>query len=117
MEEWAADFIKQTGVKIMIGKGGMGDKTAAACREHGALHCIYPGGCAVLGALQVEKIEGVHWRELGMPECVWVLKVREFGPLIVTIDTQGNNLYTESKALYASRKQACMAGILPISPI
>jgi L(+)-tartrate dehydratase beta subunit len=38
-----------------------------------------------------------------MPECVWVLRVREFGPLIVTVDTQGNNLYTESKALYASR--------------
>ena len=114
MEEWAADFIKQTGVRIMIGKGGMGDKTAAACREHGAIHCVYPGGCAVLGALQVEKIEGVYWRELGMPECVWVLKVREFGPLIVTIDAQGNNLYTESKALYASRKQACMEGISPI---
>jgi len=105
MEEWAADFIKQTGVKIMIGKGGMGDKTAAACREHGAIHCVYPGGCAVLGALQVEKIENVYWRELGMPECVWALRVREFGPLIVTIDTQGNNLYAQSKALYNSRKQ------------
>ena len=111
MEEWAADFIRQTGVKIMIGKGGMGDKTAAACREHGVIHCVYPGGCAVLGALQVEKIEGVYWRELGMPECVWVLKVREFGPLIVTIDTQGNNLYTESRALYASRKPACMDSV------
>ena len=109
MEEWAADFIRQTGVKIMIGKGGMGDKTTAACREYGAIHCVYPGGCAVLGALQVEKIEGVYWRELGMPECVWVMKVREFGPLIVTIDAQGNNLYAESKALYASRKRACIA--------
>jgi L(+)-tartrate dehydratase beta subunit len=115
MEEWAADFIKQTGVKIMIGKGGMGGKTAAACREYGAIHCVYPGGCAVLGALQVEKIEGVYWRELGMPECVWVLKVREFGPLIVTIDTQGKNLYAESSALYASRKQACIASVVPSS--
>jgi len=105
MEEWAAGFIKQTGVKIMIGKGGMGDKTAAACREHGVIHCIYPGGCAVLGALQVDKIENVYWRELGMPECVWALRVREFGPLIVTIDTQGNNLYAESSALYAARKR------------
>jgi L(+)-tartrate dehydratase beta subunit len=108
MEEWAADFIARTGVKIMIGKGGMGKKTAAACREHGAIHCVYPGGCAVLGAGQVEAIDGVYWRELGMPEAVWVLRVHEFGPLIVSIDTQGNNMFAENAALYASRKTDCM---------
>lgn len=92
MEEWAADFIGKTGVKVMIGKGGMGAKTAEACRAHGAIHCVYPGGCAVLGAMQTERIEGVHWPELGMAECIWVLKVREFGPLIVTIDAAGSSL-------------------------
>ena len=111
MELWAADFIAKTGVKIMIGKGGMGSKTAAACREHGAIHCVYPGGCAALGAAQVEKIEGVYWKELGMPEALWVMKVREFGPLIVSIDTRGNNMFAENAALYASRKEACMKGI------
>ena len=115
MEEWAAEFIKQTGVRIMIGKGGMGDKTAAACRKHGVIHCIYPGGCAVLGALQVERIEGAYWRELGMPECVWVMKVRKFGPLIVNIDTRGNNMFAESAALYASRKTACTDSVFPLS--
>jgi len=112
MEEWAADFIARTGVKLMIGKGGMGGKTAAACREHKALHCVYPGGCAVLGASQTEKVTGVYWRELGMPECVWVMQVREFGPLMVSIDTQGNNLFAENTALYASRKAACMKPII-----
>lgn len=114
MEEWAAEFIKQTGVKIMIGKGGMGDKTAAACRAYGAIHCIYPGGCAVLGALQVEKIEAVYWRELGMPECIWVMKVREFGPLIVSIDARGTNMFAENAALYASRKAACIESVFPL---
>jgi len=112
MEEWAADFIARTGVKIMIGKGGMGSKTAAACREHKALHCVYPGGCAVLGATQTEKVTGVYWRELGMPECLWVMQVRDFGPLMVSIDTQGNNLFAENTALYASRKPACMKPII-----
>jgi len=112
MEEWAADFIAHTGVKIMIGKGGMGSKTAAACREHKTLHCVYPGGCAVLGASQTEKVTGVYWRELGMPECLWVMQVREFGPLMVSIDTKGNNLFAENAALYASRKAACMKPII-----
>jgi len=108
MEEWAAGFVEKTGVRLMIGKGGMGDKTAAACHRHGAIHCVYPGGCAVLGAMQVERMEAVHWRELGMPECLWVMRVREFGPLIVSIDTRGNNMFAENAALYASRMEACM---------
>ena len=104
MEKWAADFIKKTGVKIMIGKGGMGEKTQAACREYGAIHCVYPGGCAVLGASQIEKIESVFWQDLGMAECLWVMKSCQFGPLIVSIDTQGNNLFLENASFYNSRR-------------
>ena len=104
MEKWAADFIKKTGVKVMIGKGGMGEKTASACRAARAIHCVYPGGCAVLGASQIEKIENVFWQELGMAECLWVMKSREFGPLIVSIDTQGNNLFAENSKYYASNR-------------
>jgi L(+)-tartrate dehydratase beta subunit len=104
MEKWAADFIKKTGVKVMIGKGGMGEKTAAACREYGAIHCVYPGGCAVLGAGQIEKTEGVFWPELGMAECLWVMKTKCFGPLIVSIDTLGNNLFADNAAYFASRR-------------
>ena len=94
MEKWAADFIEKTGVRLMIGKGAMGAATAGACREHGAIHCVYPGGCAVLGAEQVTRVETVFWQELGMPEAMWVLQVKEFGPLIVSIDVSGGNLFT-----------------------
>jgi len=104
LEKWAADFIRETGVKIMIGKGGMGEKTTAACREYGAIHCVYPGGCAVLGASQIEKIEGVFWQDLGMAECIWMMKTLQFGPLIVSIDTQGNNLFFENSAFYNQRR-------------
>ncbi|MDR1834719.1 MAG: L(+)-tartrate dehydratase subunit beta [Fusobacteriaceae bacterium] len=112
MEADAADFIRLTGVKIQIGKGGMEEKTAAACKKYGAIHCVYPGGCAVSAAARVREIKDVFWRELGMPECLWVLKVEEFGPLIVSIDTEGNNLFAENKKYYAARKEECMAPIL-----
>ena len=104
MEKWAADFIKRTGVKIMIGKGGMGEKTQIACREYGAIHCVYPCGCAVLGASQIERIESVFWQDLGMAECLWVMKSFQFGPLVVSIDTQGNNLFLENALFYNSRR-------------
>jgi len=105
MEKWAADFIKKTGVKVLIGKGAMGEKTTAACRENKAIHCVYPGGCAVLGASQIEKIETVFWQELGMAECMWVMRTNEFGPLIVGIDTQGNNLFAENSVYYAAQRE------------
>lgn len=112
MEADAAEFIKETGVRIMVGKGGMGEKTAAACKDLKAIHCVFPGGCAVLAATMVEEIEDVYWRELGMPECLWVMKVKEFGPLIVSIDTEGNNLFLDNKAYYASQKEACEKPII-----
>ncbi|MCL2196029.1 MAG: FumA C-terminus/TtdB family hydratase beta subunit [Treponema sp.] len=93
LEKWAGDFLRKTSVKIMIGKGGMGDNTAAACNELGAIHCVYPGGCAVLGASQIEKIENCIWPELGMAECMWVMRTNLFGPLIVSIDCEGNNIF------------------------
>ena len=100
MEKWAADFIKKTGVKIMIGKGGMGEATTAACKEHGAIHCVYPGGCAVLGASQIDKIENCIWSEFGMAECMWVMRTKAFGPLVVSIDTHGNNLFLENLSVF-----------------
>jgi L(+)-tartrate dehydratase beta subunit len=111
MEKWAADFIEKTDVKVMIGKGGMGEKTASACSTFSAIHCIAPGGCAVLGATQIENIEGCYWNEFGMAECLWVMKTKLFGPLIVSIDTHGNNLFTENSIYYASKRDALAKGV------
>jgi L(+)-tartrate dehydratase beta subunit len=104
MEKYEKAFIARTGVKVVVGKGGMGRETAEACREHKALHCIFPGGCAVLAATQVERIERVEWEELGMPEALWVCRVKAFGPLIVSIDTKGRNLIDENKAEFNEKK-------------
>jgi len=103
MEAAEADFIEKTGVRLIVGKGGMMDKTAEACKKFGAIHCAYPGGCAVVAAQKVEEIEAVEWMDFGMPEALWIMKVKEFGPLIVSIDTQGNNLFENNKKIFKER--------------
>ncbi|WP_298285470.1 L(+)-tartrate dehydratase subunit beta [Acidocella sp.] len=105
METFEKQFIKETGVKLVIGKGGMGPETAAGCAEHKAVHAVFPGGCAVLAATKVERIEGAEWRDLGMPETMWINKVNAFGPLIISIDTKGNNLFERNKARFNERRK------------
>ncbi|MCK0913822.1 L(+)-tartrate dehydratase subunit beta [Acinetobacter pittii] len=104
MEKFEREFIKQTGVKLIVGKGGMGPETAAGCQENVAVHAIFPGGCAVLAATLVEEIEGAEWQDLGMPETLWINRVREFGPLIISIDTKGNNLIQQNKVEFQAKK-------------
>jgi L(+)-tartrate dehydratase beta subunit len=105
MEKFERQFIAETGVKLIVGKGGMGQETQAGCREHKAVHAIFPGGCAVLAATQVEAIERAEWQDLGMPETLWVNRVKEFGPLIISIDVHGNNLIERNKAGFNARRK------------
>ena len=109
MEKAEADFLRKTGAKIIIGKGGMGPKTTQGCIDNVALHTIYPGGCAVVAAESCTEVEGVEWLDLGMPEAMWKLKVKEFGPLIVSIDSYGNNLIEDNKVRFNERKEAALA--------
>jgi L(+)-tartrate dehydratase beta subunit len=111
MEKFEREFIEQTGVKLIVGKGGMGPETAAGCMEHKAVHAIFPGGCAVLAATLVEEIEGAEWQDLGMPETLWINRVKEFGPLIISIDTKGNNLIQDNKAVFNERKKPILEKI------
>ena len=103
MEAAEAEFIEKTGVRLIIGKGGMMAKTAEACKKFGAIHCAFPGGCAVVAAQEVEEIEDVEWMDFGMPEALWIMKVKEFGPLIVSIDTNGDNLFENNTKIYKER--------------
>ncbi|KYZ77835.1 fumarate hydrolyase [Anaerosporomusa subterranea] len=113
MEKFEKEFIEQTGVKIIVGKGGMGPNTEAGCREHKALHCVFPAGCAVVAATCVEEIESQHWMDLGMPEALWVSRVKEFGPLIVSIDAEGNNIFEQNKIAFNERKNAALEALYP----
>ena len=106
MEKFEKEFVEKSGVKVIIGKGGMGPNTMEACQEHKALHAVFPGGCAVLAASEVEEIERAEWTDLGMPETLWVCRVKEFGPLIISIDTHGNNIFEENKVIFNERKDS-----------
>lgn len=110
MESIEGDFIRETGVRMIIGKGGMMEDTAAACREYGAIHCAFPGGCAVMAAERVTRIIGAEWKDLGMPEAFWEMEVSEFGPLVVSIDTRGNNLFAQKKEEFSRRMEAILSG-------
>ncbi|WP_061214530.1 L(+)-tartrate dehydratase subunit beta [Syntrophomonas wolfei] len=111
MEKYEKEFIAQTGLKLIVGKGGMGQNTVAACQEHTVIHAVFPGGCAVLAANCVEEVEAVEWLDLGMPEAMWVMRVKKFGPLIVSIDTRGNNLFEENKKAFNLKKEAIVEEI------
>ena len=113
MEKFEREFIAKTGVRLIVGKGGMGEGTMSGCKEFGAIHCVFPAGCAVVAATQVEQIESADWTELGMPETLWKCRVREFGPLIVSIDAHGNNLFEQNKIKINEKKDAALAEILP----
>lgn len=104
MEKFEKEFIRRTGVRVIVGKGGMGEGTVEACREYGAIHCVFPAGCAVVAATQVEEIERAEWMDLGMPETLWLCRIHEFGPLVVSIDAHGRNLFEENKVEFNRRK-------------
>jgi len=93
MESLESEFIKGTKVRIIIGKGGMGEETTCAMTALGAIYAAFTGGAAVLAAQKIVEVKEVEWLDLGMPEAMWLLEVRNFGPLVVAIDSKGNNLY------------------------
>ena len=111
MEKFEYEFVKLTGVRVIIGKGGMKENTERACKEFGAIHCVFPAGNAVVAATEVEEIVRAEWRDLGMPETLWNCRVKEFGPLIVSIDTQGNNMFEENKVIFNQKKDKAIEEI------
>ncbi|MEM1506895.1 MAG: FumA C-terminus/TtdB family hydratase beta subunit [Candidatus Bathyarchaeia archaeon] len=108
MEAFEHEVIEKLKVRLIIGKGGMGEKTKRAMMEHGAAYAMFTGGVAVLAAKYVKRVRDVLWMDLGMPEAVWFLEVENFGPLIIAMDSHGANLF-ERVAEEAGRR---MDGVL-----
>jgi len=97
LDRMHAEFTRRTGVRALIGKGGIGEEVAMELARLGCVYLAFTGGAAVLAAQAIEKVEKVLWLDLGTVEALWVLRVRNFGPLVVAIDTKGNNLYLHQK--------------------
>jgi fumarate hydratase class I len=101
--------IRRFGVRAVIGKGGMADKTLAACREYGAVYLHAVGGAASLIARQVEEVEAVHKTEFGLPEAFWQIRVVDF-QAVVTMDSHGGSLHKEIEARSQERLQKLISG-------
>lgn len=99
------EFIKAFKPRVIIGKGGMGKRTADAMMKYGTVYCAFTGGAAVVAANSIKRVMGVEWLDLGMPEAMWLLEVASFGPLIVAIDSSGNNLFMENLARVEDSKK------------
>ena len=98
MEIFEDKFLEKFGTNIIIGKGGMGERTEKALQKFTGVYTAYTGGAGALAADKVEEVLGVYWlEELGMPEAAWIFKVKEFGPLVVAIDSHGKSIYNELK--------------------
>jgi fumarate hydratase subunit beta len=95
MDAFENEFIKNFGVRVIIGKGGMNRRTAEAMEKYGAVYAAFTGGAAVLAAKAIKEVKRVEWFDLGMPEALWVFEVENFGPMTIAIDTHGNNLFEE----------------------
>ena len=107
-EPYQADIIRDFGLRGVIGKGGMGDKTLAACKEFGCVYFHAVGGAAQVLAECVQEVRGVSFlEEFGAPEAIWELSIVRF-PVVVTMDSHGRSLHQE---IFAS-SQAALAGRL-----
>jgi fumarate hydratase, class I len=96
-EPYQAEILKRYGVRVVIGKGGMGAKTLAGLKESGAVYLNAIGGAAQFYARCIERVDGVSLTEFGTPEAMWHLEVRDF-PAIVTMDAHGNSLHKDVEA-------------------
>jgi len=95
MNSLEPQFIEKFKPGAIIGKGGMSQPTVDAMKKHGCVYLAFTGGAAVLAAKGIESVSGVEWFELGMPEAIWILNAKGFGPLTVAIDAHGNSLYAD----------------------
>jgi L(+)-tartrate dehydratase beta subunit len=95
-EKWGSKIIKRLGIRVIIGKGTMGNETAETMKEFGCIHLTALG---VAGALlpKKAKVKTVKWFDLGPIEATWIFEVKDFGPFMVDIDMEGNRYFSTIK--------------------
>jgi len=110
MERFTKPLMQRDGVRLIIGKGGMGPATLEAFKEFGGAYLAVVGGAAALETTWIETIEEVDMDDLH-PESLWKFRIKDFGPLLVTMDSHGHSLHADVNAEAASRRAAVLAGI------
>ena len=97
MELFEEKFIEKFKINFIIGKGDMGKNTQTALQKDICVYTSYTGGAGALAADSIKKVKKVYFLdELGMAEAVWIFEVKNFGPLVVAMDSHGNTIYKKS---------------------
>ena len=110
MERFTRPLMAAYGVRITIGKGGLGEASKSAFAELGGAYLAIIGGAAALETTWIEAIEDVDLDDLN-PESLWRFKINGFGPLLVAMDSQGGSLYDGVRRTAADRRAAALAGM------
>jgi len=91
-----AEMLGQLGVRVIVGKGGMGEGTIQALTKYGGVYLLAAPGCGVVHAEAIKEVLRVHWLdELGVPEAIWVFEVNRWGPLVVGMDSHGRSIFKD----------------------
>jgi L(+)-tartrate dehydratase beta subunit len=107
MERFTQPLMQQYGVRLVIGKGGLREASAAAFRELGGAYLAIIGGAAALETTWVEAIEDVDLDDL-YPESLWKFRVKGFGPLVVAMDSHGESLYSRVRDAAQARRAGAL---------
>ena len=107
-EPYQADIIGRYGIRAVMGKGGMGPKTLAGLKQHGAVYLNAIGGAAQFYARCIERVDGVSLQEFGTPEAMWHLTLKDF-PAIVTMDAHGHSLHQDIEQASGEQLAALVA--------
>jgi L(+)-tartrate dehydratase beta subunit len=110
MERFTRPLMAQYGVRIIIGKGGLRADSQAAFGELGGAYLAIIGGTAALETTWIERIEDVDLDDLN-PESLWKFRIRDFGPLLVAMDSDGGSLYDAVRADVDARRAAVLASL------
>ena len=110
MERFTRPLMTACGVRLIIGKGGLREGSAAAFSELGGAYLAIVGGTAALETTWVEQIEDVDMDDLN-PESLWKFRIKDFGPLLVGMDSHGGSLYDVVRDEAQSRRAAVLAGL------
>jgi L(+)-tartrate dehydratase beta subunit len=110
MERFTEPLLRDLGVRIVVGKGGMGASSLAAFRDLGGVYLAIIGGTAALETTWIEAIEDVDLDDLN-PESLWQFRIRDFGPLLVAMDSHGASLYDAVDHAARDRRAAALAAL------
>jgi L(+)-tartrate dehydratase beta subunit len=110
MERFTRPLMRQCGVRLVIGKGGLREQSLEAFREGGGAYLAIIGGAAALETTWVEAIEDVDLDDLH-PESLWKFRVRGFGPLVVAMDSHGGSLYAQVKSDARNRRARALESL------